>query len=842
MSNLTNAIVMYVRCDASEYKKEIKECKKGTEDWQNAVNKKKTAEQFLAIATAVTVVVKVMKDLYKALSACVDSANTFNKSFTKLQGVIRNSGFSASAKDMDDYATALSQASQYTRSEINDVQTLYIATNQLTEDGVKRATLATLDLATAMGKDLTTASRSLMKALEEPQTAMEGLRRSGIVFTEAEVEAIKNLEKYGRIAEAQEKILAKVESKYQGISKAISDTPTGTLDKIKNTWENIKTNLGNAILDSISPALNALLDTLTKLKKWSDGVVSANANEWAKNVGMAENGETPNLGAHSEGKLDNERVSLLSFAKRMGSDYVKTRIAELKAMEDITKEGQDQLRGWESILDEVVQYEASVKSIKAGMEDITGESEKIPTLYEEWKKLWDENEQSIKDIEKEIEEIENDPNLSASPLMQAYLGNLQKKYEKLIKTRDELSGKQEEALKEDKIILTMEETRLQKIAEIEAQIAEAEKFREQAMASGDSSAILYYDKKIADLNKSLNEYQPTEITEHIISMEEERLERIASINKDIEEANKWLAIAIQTQNTSMLLYYQQMIEDLQSQLDKLQPTEKPVEPKEVDDPYKDSISHAQKLEMQYNSLLDKAESLREEMGAVSSDSITYDLLKTELQGVEDRIDSMTGKVDSQADAVNHLQFAWESIGLTWEDLAKTGVQSMYSSLEQLGEALGSEGASFKDFAKIGIEAIASLIDALGQQALIKTGENIAKFFETKDPTYLSASAKYGSVAGLSAMASGVVRGGLARFEHGGIVGGSGITGDKHLIRANAGELILSRIQQERLAHALGGGNSNVISVNFNGQTFGDQDTIATYVYDGIERAKRKGLI
>lgn len=831
MSNLTNAIVMYIRCDASEYKKEIKNCQKGTEDWQNAVNKKKTAEQFLAIATAVTVVVKVMKDLYKALSACVESANTFNRSFTKLQGVINNSGFSASAKDMDDFAVALSQASQYTRSEIDDVQTLFIATNQLSEDGVKRATQATIDLATAMGKDLTTASRSLMKALEEPQTAMEGLRRSGIVFTEAEAEAIKNLEKYGRIAEAQEKILAKVESKYQGISKAISDTPTGTLDKIKNTWENIKTNLGNSILDSIKPSLDALLDALTKIKEWSDEAGAKKADNYASSLGMSL-AMQPFVAGIDMKELPAYK-SLMSMAQRYGSEYVKTRIAELMAMDKLTLEQERQLLGWSAILEPVMQYEESVKSIKDGMDGINGESEKIPTLWEEWKKSWDENEDKIKSVEKELERLRESDHLSDEE--SNYYTRLTKDLEEYKDKRLQLAGQEKqisEATERDKYLKDLEES-LQKQRDYT-------KWYYKALKEGNANEAHHWAKMYEEENKNYKELlaitengEPEDTRDEFQKKVDEYLARMA-------EAETQMQDAINKNEEDRAMYWAKQYADAEQGLKELRSmmeggSEDPVEKRTLG-----TLSYVQKLEKEYNDLEEQIQSIRDYMEGLDPNSTLYELLKVQLEKAEAQLDSMTGKLQENVNAVDETKWAWKSLGLTMSEVTSTMGNAMASEMEAWGEALATGEESAHSFARASILAIASILDAIGQKALVKAAETIAEAWTTKDWSLLGASAKWGAVGVLSSAGAGYIRG-LQKFQDGGIVRGSSRNGDNVLIRANAGELILNRIQQERVASMMGS-NGRSVNITLSGNFMGNKAEVGKWVYEGIRQAQFEGIV
>ena len=47
---------------------------------------------------------------------------------------------------------------------------------------------------------------------------------------------------------------------------------------------------------------------------------------------------------------------------------------------------------------------------------------------------------------------------------------------------------------------------------------------------------------------------------------------------------------------------------------------------------------------------------------------------------------------------------------------------------------------------------------------------------------------------------------MSKFANGGIVGGSSTTGDKQIVRANSGELILTKGQQATLFNAIQSGN------------------------------------
>lgn len=156
-----------------------------------------------------------------------------------------------------------------------------------------------------------------------------------------------------------------------------------------------------------------------------------------------------------------------------------------------------------------------------------------------------------------------------------------------------------------------------------------------------------------------------------------------------------------------------------------------------------------------------------------------------------------------------------------------------SSFETFGESIAEGEADWTIFAKAGLEAIATLLEAIGKElSVIAIEALVAENY----PKAILAGA--GSATAL--VTAGIVRGYSNSFERGGIVGGSGITGDRHVIYANAGELILSKAQQGAIASQLSGRNSPNITIAFNGQVFGDQEAISSYVYDGIRNAQREG--
>lgn len=174
-----------------------------------------------------------------------------------------------------------------------------------------------------------------------------------------------------------------------------------------------------------------------------------------------------------------------------------------------------------------------------------------------------------------------------------------------------------------------------------------------------------------------------------------------------------------------------------------------------------------------------------------------------------------------------------SLGAVWQSTFDGAFSIFTEGFSLLGESLAEGKASWAGFASAGLEAIASVLEALGTQLSVKAISALPNVGQM---------AIYSAGSALAFTGAGLVRGLANRFENGGIVGGSGYTGDKHAIYANAGELILTRAQQGAIASQLGSKQTPSISINFSGQVFGDEQSISEYVYNGIKTAQREGVI
>lgn len=156
----------------------------------------------------------------------------------QLEARIRSTGGAAgkSSEELQKMAAALQSVSIYSDEAIMSAQAMLLTFKNIRGGEFDRALQVTLDLAAAMGTDATGAALQLGKALEDPTIGLTALRRSGVSFSEAQQEQIKIMVEAGQIMEAQNMILAEMETQFGGAAAAARDTLGGALAGLKNDF------------------------------------------------------------------------------------------------------------------------------------------------------------------------------------------------------------------------------------------------------------------------------------------------------------------------------------------------------------------------------------------------------------------------------------------------------------------------------------------------------------------------------------------------------------------------------------------------------------------------------
>jgi hypothetical protein len=162
---------------------------------------------------------------------------------------------------LQDQAAALQDLTTFGDEAIISAQSLLLTFKGIGGETFPRATKSVLDLSAKMGMDLQSAVIQVGKALNDPITGLTMLTRVGITFTESQKDLIRELQKAGKLEEAQGVILEELESQFEGSAEAARNTLGGALKAVSNRFGDLLEGDGPTI-QKATDALNELEQTL----------------------------------------------------------------------------------------------------------------------------------------------------------------------------------------------------------------------------------------------------------------------------------------------------------------------------------------------------------------------------------------------------------------------------------------------------------------------------------------------------------------------------------------------------------------------------------------------------
>lgn len=138
------------------------------------------------------------------------------------------------------------------------------------------------------------------------------------------------------------------------------------------------------------------------------------------------------------------------------------------------------------------------------------------------------------------------------------------------------------------------------------------------------------------------------------------------------------------------------------------------------------------------------------------------------------------------------------------DTLNNAIYNLANSFSSLGKIIGGVAGQMVSWAA---QSAASIAQMLAENAqLIISAQAVAMANGAKSAFALPFPFSLAAWASVAATIMGIFAS-LPKFATGGIVGGSGFSGDRQLIRANSGEMVITRAQQARLWSAISGGGS-----------------------------------
>jgi len=257
-------------------------------------------------------------------------------------------------QELDALAKSLQNTTTYSDEATKGAEALLLTFKAIRGQTFDEAVRATLDLATAMGTDLRSAALQVGKALEDPATQMSYLRRSGVSFTQEQIELAKQLQRVGDLAGAQAIVLKELNTQFGGSAEAARNTLGGALAYVSNQWNDLF-EVSTAASAGIVSALNSIGDTIPKIGSTIGaffGGIQLLAVDAAVGVGklelaFAKLGESEGFGRVTrmsglgKGRGLFDPLGLDLFSRAVGADLGKSvdeAEAHLKRLEDAAEE------------------------------------------------------------------------------------------------------------------------------------------------------------------------------------------------------------------------------------------------------------------------------------------------------------------------------------------------------------------------------------------------------------------------------------------------------------------------------------------------------------------------
>ena len=190
------------------------------------------------------------------LRSSISAAMEAETAAVRLEAVLRAGGNAArvSTTELMSYATEMQRLTGIEDEQIIAAEST-IAAIAGSGAQLKTATGLALDLSAALGKDLTSTSLAVAKALESPTEGLTALQRVGVRFTETEQEMIEKLIEGGKVTEAQSVILDRLRSKVGGVAEELGKTSSGQLNRFRADINDLQEKLGMAALRGFDPLL-----------------------------------------------------------------------------------------------------------------------------------------------------------------------------------------------------------------------------------------------------------------------------------------------------------------------------------------------------------------------------------------------------------------------------------------------------------------------------------------------------------------------------------------------------------------------------------------------------------
>ena len=182
----------------------------------------------------------------------------------QLAAVLTSTGNAAGySKDrLNEMAGVMESSLGIAAGEVNQAQTVLLAFTNIVGDQLPKALQAAADHAARTGSTIQASAEIMGRALDVPSVGMASLQKQGFKFSESQIELARELERTGKVAEAQQIVLDSLEESYGGAAAAARDTFGGALGALQNTINSLLTG-DTGSMKSMKASVESLNATLS---------------------------------------------------------------------------------------------------------------------------------------------------------------------------------------------------------------------------------------------------------------------------------------------------------------------------------------------------------------------------------------------------------------------------------------------------------------------------------------------------------------------------------------------------------------------------------------------------
>jgi len=194
----------------------------------------------------------------------ISEAAGWQSAFAQTEAVVASTGMAAgySAEQMAALATSMSATegmSLFTDDQVLGATNVLATFTKVAGEQFEGATQASIDMAQALGMDVSSAAMMMGKALNDPVKGMSALSRSGVSFTDEQKLMVEAMMNVGDVAGAQNLILNEMAVQFGGSALAATETFAGAQVLMAEQMNGAKETIGTALLPILTRLSNVMM-------------------------------------------------------------------------------------------------------------------------------------------------------------------------------------------------------------------------------------------------------------------------------------------------------------------------------------------------------------------------------------------------------------------------------------------------------------------------------------------------------------------------------------------------------------------------------------------------------